>query len=163
MQCTCQGCDQEARFSFVWAWGADGVCCERHRFILGQQARSLKRACTIAPLDPGAPKPIGRDERVAFHAKVLALEEELQELQARGLTLTESHQELSRQLRTATAQKRTVEAELEAHRERVAELGQELAKAQQAAARANADVDRLSARLAAYEVESPFDPAHTPG
>ncbi len=163
MRCTVDGCGDEARFAYVWAWGDSGTCCDRHRFILGQQSRRLNRPVTVSPLDPGAPTPIRQDERISYHARILALQEELAELQARGLTLSESHNELVRQVRTLNAQKTTAESELQAHRERVAELAQDLAKAQKAAGQARAEVDRLNTRLAAYDLDSSFlDTVHVP-
>lgn len=168
MNCSFEGCTGEALFGYVWAWGDSGVCCERHRFILGQQSQRLGRAVTITSLDPGAPKPVTRDERIGYQARILALEEELQDVHARGLTLHEHGTELGRQLRTLTAQNQTLESELQAHRERVAGLDQELADTRTAHAKAGAEVLRLERLLAAYELpdiaplDSPPAPAHTP-
>lgn len=153
MNCSFDGCTEEALFSYVWAWGENGVCCERHRFILGQQSQRLQRAVTITPLDPGAPKPVTRDERIGYHARVMALEAELQEVQGRGATLSEGVSELKRQLRTSEAQKAALESELQSHRERVADLSGNLAASQQAAAKAQGEVERLTRRLAIYEVD----------
>lgn len=153
MQCCFDGCDSQALFSFVWAWGDNGVCCERHRFILGQQSQRLARAVTITPLDPGAPKPVTRDERIGYHARVMALEAELQELQGRGATLSEGVSELKRQLRTSEAQRAALESELQAHRERVEALSGSLAASEQAAGKAQGEVERLARRLALYEVD----------
>lgn len=150
MQCSCGA---EARFAFVWAWGDSGVCCERCRFVMGQQSARLGRGVTITPLDPGAPKPVTRDERIGYQARVLALETELQELQGRGMTLSEGVNELQRQLRTALAQKASVESELQVHRERVADLSAQLAASQSGFAAARANEERLTRRLALYEVD----------
>lgn len=168
MKCSFEGCTGEAQFGYVWAWGDSGVCCERHRFILGQQAQRLGRAVTITSLDPGAPKPTTRDERVGYQARILALEEELQDVHARGLTLHEHATELGRQMRILTAQNQTLESELQAHRERVAGLDQELLATRTAQDKYRAEVLRLERLLEAYELpdlatlDVPPGPAHTP-
>lgn len=168
MNCSCEGCADKAVYSFVWAWGHHGVCCERHRFIMTQQSQRLNRALTITLLEPGAPEAVTRDERVTYNARILALQEELNELRGRASTVSESHAELTRQLRTVTAQKALLEGDLQEHRERVASLTESLASGEQWAAKARSELERLTKRLQAYDLASlePLDGAsalpHTP-
>jgi septal ring factor EnvC (AmiA/AmiB activator) len=158
MRCSFESCEQEAMFSYVWAWGENGVCCERHRFILGQQSQRLARPVTVTPLDPGAPAPLRTDERIGFHARAMALQEELHEVQARSMKLHEGNEDLARQLRTMSAQKAVLESELQEHRERVGDLSNELVKSQQAAAAAGSELERLRVRLSHYEMPGTFPP-----
>ena len=151
MNCKC-GCNGQALYSYVWDWGESGVCCESLRFILNQKAARLNRRCTITPLDPGAPSPITRDERVVYNARILALQDELTETQARALTVSEAHREVCAQLQTTVSQYEILRSELEGHRTREAALAQALTDAEKAQTTAQAEVERLTARLAAYEL-----------
>jgi hypothetical protein len=92
--CDVDGCTEPATASYVWAWGATGVCCARHQFILQQRARNLKRTIQFMPLVAGAPPAISRDERVQFHAQILAAEDELRDAKGRTSALYEQNQQL---------------------------------------------------------------------
>ena len=151
MQCKC-GCGGQALYSYVWAWGETGVACEALRFRLGQMAQRLNRQVTVTPLEPGAEPPVTRDERIAAQSRILALQAEIEELQARSLTMGSSIDELRRQLNTAEAQRAALSDEATTLRQTVGYLRTSLETSEQAHASERAEVDRLRQRLVAYGV-----------
>ena len=141
----CTHCEKEATASYVWDWGETGLACPEHQVILRQQAARLHRGVSISPLQPGAPTPITRDERIASKARIMALEEEIAECQARGLELYRAHEAVQAQLRTETAKRTALELELQTQRARVDELLEQVGLARQDAARENDELQRLRA------------------
>ncbi len=80
MLCTEEGCSNEAEFSYIWPWGAQGACCGSHRTHLMQRAQQqLDTNIQFTVLDPGKPMPVSRDERAQLRAKIIVLEEDVAE------------------------------------------------------------------------------------
>lgn len=111
MLCSEPDCNQPAVFTFVWPWGDPAACCSTHRVHAQQKADALGRgALNFTPLDPGAPQPITRDERVMLRATNLTLQEELSETKALLGKLHSTNGELSSEVRRLRARGEVQEA-----------------------------------------------------
>ena len=115
--CDEPGCEKAAVVSYVWEWGQGGSCCLEHQVVHTQRAAALKRRVTFTPLNPGAPPPIERSERVRLTAERLAAEEELSEVKARGLELYQSNVKLTAEVQRLTLMVRELRAQLQDARE----------------------------------------------
>jgi hypothetical protein len=99
-KCDAPDCDKDAVWIYTWAWGDTGNCCATHGMLHQQKAKNLKRSVTLAALPAVAAPALTRDERVGFHARILAAEDELQEAKGRTAQLYEQNQVLSSELAT---------------------------------------------------------------
>jgi hypothetical protein len=99
-KCDAADCDKDAVWIYTWAWGDTGHCCAIHGMLHQQKAKNLKRSVTLAALPNIAAPALTRDERVGFHARILAAEDELQEAKGRTAQLYEQNQVLSSELAT---------------------------------------------------------------
>lgn len=145
MPCYVDGCTNTPTASFTWPWSESGLVCAEHTVLLRQKAAQLKRDVLIVPLQPGEPTPITRDERIASKARIMALEEELDEAKRRGMDLYRQHEELQRRLKVALAQTAAVDAELRSIVEERDSLRRLLGEAERAAARENDELQQLRA------------------
>ena len=141
-------CQNPPTISYVWPWGEQGCACATHAPLLAQTERNTKRKVQIASLTPGAAPRLTRDERVAHHAKVLALEEELAESRARGAELHRAHEDVVRQLRTEKAKREAVEAEFAAAATRKDEIEHSLYEMRNDRDRTLEEVRRLESQAA---------------
>lgn len=91
--CDREGCKNAATFAYCFDWGEKGKCCSEHATLLQQTAQNISRGITLMPLAQ-VPTPMTRDERIGHHARVLVLEEELQQAKDRGLELYRANQQL---------------------------------------------------------------------
>lgn len=144
-RCFVDGCTNTPVASYTWPWGETGLVCATHTVNLRQMEKNLKRQVTITPLQPGEPTPITRDERIASKARIMALEEELDEARSRGMDLYRQHEDLQRKLKVALAQTAAVDAELKSVVEERDDLRRLLGEAQLAAARENDELQQLRA------------------
>lgn len=117
--CSQDGCDEPAVCEYEWDWGERGTCCVRHRFVLSQTARNLKRNITFHPIQGADVKPLERTERTQLIAEKLSAEAELAEAKSRGLTLFKSNSALADQLRAAMARQRALEESVAVLEERL--------------------------------------------
>jgi hypothetical protein len=115
-------CSQTAVFAYTWEWGEKGVCCAEHQFLLQQTAGNLSRSINFAPIQSSVVVPMGRDERVKLKAEVYALEEESNDLRARGSLLYAENTALTRQVQAATTRLRETETLLTEDRAELVEL-----------------------------------------
>lgn len=105
-------CNEAAIFSYVWEWGEKGACCSKHQFLQNQISGQIGRAVQFAPIVPVGPAPITRDERTRLKGEVYALEEELKDVQQRGLEMYRENERLARQAQAATVRGRESELQL---------------------------------------------------
>jgi hypothetical protein len=156
----CSHCDQPAVSTYLWDWGQAGACCPRHQFELAQRQKPLKRQVRFSALSPNAPPPIARDERVQFHARILAAEDELQEAKGRTSALYEQKQALAGETvrlgRLLSEQERRV-SELQGE---LAHVGGERDRALQELSTARDEVVRLQTLVDALQGASGLAPAH---
>jgi chromosome segregation ATPase len=127
--------------------------------VLTQQSHRLNRAVAITVLTPGAPRPMTRDERIQYFARISALEAELDELRGRAMTLQSSNRELAAQAKTDRAARAVIDRELDAARGTAVDLSQQLDLARRDLHATRAELDRLLAHDAA--VASEPSPLHT--
>jgi len=133
--CTAQeGCTNEAVATFTWPWGDNGVVCQQHQVLLHQQAHNLKRQVFVTPMQPGAPTPVTREERIAAHATALALTEENAELRQVNQDLYSKLQTVQQSLSTELAKVAALDASLKERTEQLAASRAEVGAARQAAA-----------------------------
>jgi len=138
-----EGCTNEAVAQFVWPWGDNGLCCAEHQIVVQQQAHALRQQVSLQALQPGAPLPITREERIAAHATALALGEENAELRATSMDLYRKVEELQASLRTELSKAVALEASLAEARSEVERLRATTGKLRQEAADATTEARRL--------------------
>lgn len=144
-RCFVDGCTNTPVASYTWPWGETGLVCATHTVNLRQMEKNLRRQVTITPLQPGDPSPITRDERIASKARILALEEECEELRKRGMDLYRQHEAVKDQLRVALANTAAVDAELRSVSTERDDLRRLLGEAERAAAMENDELQQLRA------------------
>lgn len=121
-----QDCNESAVFAYTWEWGAKGVCCAKHQFLLQQTAGNLGRSVNFAPIVAAVAPSLTRTERAQLKGEVYALEMEVQDLKARGTLLYQENTALTRQVQASTTRLRETELQLaEAHGE-LGRLGDKL-------------------------------------
>jgi uncharacterized phage infection (PIP) family protein YhgE len=145
MKCFVDGCEHPPVAEFVWPWGETGLVCAHHRIILAQKSKRLNRDVVITPLQSGTPAPLTRDERIASKARIMTLEEELDEAKSRGMDLYRQLEELKAQLVRANRNAKAADEELKALLDERDSLRQLLGEAQLAAARENDELQQLRA------------------
>lgn len=151
MQCSFPECPNEASVSYSWPWGEDGCACDLHRVVLTQRSIRLKRQVAITVLQPGAPRPIGRDERIAYEARILAMGAELDEVRGRSLTIQQAHAELARQAKTDKAALRVLEDGNRMAKETIEDLREKLSASERERVALRAELDRRDAHDAALD------------
>jgi NAD(P)H-flavin reductase len=105
-------CSEPAQFTYFWEWGEKGVCCAQHQFLQTQIASQIGRNVQFTPIVAAGPVAMTRDERTRLKGEVYALEEELKDVQARGLALYRENELLARQAQAATVRGRETELQL---------------------------------------------------
>lgn len=115
-------CNEAAVFAYTWEWGEKGACCAKHQFLLQQTAGNLGRSVNFAPIQSSVVVPMGRDERVKLKAEVYALEEEGNDLRARGTLLYNENIALTRQVQALSTRLRETDALLTEERAELVEL-----------------------------------------
>jgi chromosome segregation ATPase len=143
--CDRDGCEQPAVFAYTWEWGEHGKCCEHHRFLLQQAAGNIERRITISALQPDAPAPLERPERIQLTARALTAEAETTDAKARGLELYRQNTLLTTQLQALTVRHREAEAQLQDARARMADLSAELERRTAEAGNIHDELSRLRA------------------
>lgn len=121
-----QDCTETAVFAYTWAWGAKGVCCAKHQFLLQQTAGNLGRSVNFAPILSAVEAPLQRSERAKLKGEVYALEMEAEDLKARGTLLYNENTALTRQTQAATTRLRETERQLRDQTDRADELARRL-------------------------------------
>jgi hypothetical protein len=121
-QCFYEGCKETPVATYVWPWGETGLTCAQHQIVLRQKASQLNRDVVITPMQPGAPTPMTRDERITSQARILTLEAELEEARTRGVEMYRSNEQLTAQLRVEQAKTAELDAALTAATNRYDEL-----------------------------------------
>lgn len=145
--CFVEGCKNADVAQFVWPWGESGLTCAQHQIILSQRSKQLKRDVVITPLQPAAPSPMTRDERIQARARIMTLEEENDELRKRGQDLYRQNEDLKTQVRHALNNASSIDKELASVVEERDSLRQLLGEAQRAAAKENDELQQLRALL----------------
>jgi DNA repair exonuclease SbcCD ATPase subunit len=148
-------CQDPVVATYQWPWGESGLTCAKHQTVLAQRAAQLKRSVVIAPLEPGNPTPLDRTERTAFHAQILALQEECDELKKRGLELYRANESLQDMIRTEQAKRASLEASLGLAHEELAGLRVRNGELEVAAARENAELQQLRALVSPEPIPLP--------
>lgn len=138
-------CGQTAIASYVWPWGESGVCCARHQVILQQKAQQLKRSVQLTALQPGAERPVTRDERIQARARIMTLEAELEDAKGRGMELYRANEQLQTQLKVEWAKRAEMEAQLSDARRLLEAAQVENGKLRNQAAEENDELQRLRA------------------
>jgi chromosome segregation ATPase len=139
LQCTENGCQQEANFTYVWPWGEQGNCCATHQVVVGQKATQLDRQITFTAIDPNRKPALTRDERTGLIAARMSAEQELVDVKAQGAQLYTSNTELA--------------AEVRRFRARETELNRQLADARETAETALKERDDALADLHEAQTE----------
>lgn len=60
MDCTVENCEESATHRFVWAWGEEGACCDRHRAELEGKSQQLGRSISFSAASDTDRPPPGR-------------------------------------------------------------------------------------------------------
>lgn len=153
MKCTQEGCEKEAEFTYVWPWGGTAACCDQHRYHVGQLAEQLGYATpAMAPVDPHKVKPVERDERVQYQARIFVLENEVTEVKAFAGELNLRAENLAVEVRRATARCVGLEQSLS----HANESYDDVVKERDAALASNAD---MAAEIGRLKLLAPL-PAH---
>ncbi len=106
MDCTYDDCANEATYSYMWAWGEEGACCDTHRIILEQTSQRLNRSVSFTSLAaPATMPPASSWDRPGLEKALRLATSELQEkipllgeAQMRVLELEELNKELTAEL-----------------------------------------------------------------
>lgn len=112
VMCTASGCNSPAEVTYVWEWGESGAACGKHKYLLQQKSRQLRRSIQFSPISPGMAPPVEREERVHLQAKALAAEEEARVVTERSKELYNSNRKLIEERRRIAAQLAHLEGEL---------------------------------------------------
>lgn len=147
--CDQDGCDEPARVSYRWEWGATGQCCQKHALLLQQTAGNLSRQISLTPLAASAPLPLTRDERTKLIAEKLSAEAETEEVKGRNAEMYRQNAELTRQVQSLTVFKREADAQLKDNAIELRELRAKLEEREADLATATDELQRLQV-LAAY-------------
>ena len=150
----CSSCDKPATVAYRWEWGEEGLACPEHAATLQQTAGNLNRTVTVSPLQPLAPVPLERSERIQLHATILTLEAELGDAKARGLQLYNSNVELSRQVQLLNMRETEAKAQLKDADAVNTALGAKLEESETQCAELAEEVGRLRT-LAQFVEERP--------
>jgi hypothetical protein len=126
--CDRKGCVEIATLTYMFDWGENGKCCQKHSFVLRQAAEQTQRGVQISPLVAAAPAPLTRDERTRLKAETYALEAEIEDVKARGLTLYNENGKLARQAQAATVRGAETETQLREANVEIERLRAELEK-----------------------------------
>jgi len=140
-------CKAPATHGYLWDWGETGCACPRHVGELQQLAGNLGRNVTFTSLDPHAPAPMQRDERVRMNATILTLEAELAEAKQRGLEMYQQNAQLAGQAQAATLRSREAQSQLDDASEDLADERDRADRALAELAEHNDEVQRLRAIL----------------
>jgi len=105
-------CGKTAIVSYTWPWGESGLACPAHQVVVHQRAEQLKREVHVVSLQPGAERPVTRDERIQTKARILTLEAELEEAKVRGMELYRSNESLQALIKVEQAKRAELEAQL---------------------------------------------------
>jgi hypothetical protein len=153
-----QECNDQAVFAYTWEWGAKGVCCAKHQFLLQQTAGNLGRSVNFAPILAAVAPPLTRTERAALKGEVYALEMEAEDLKARGTLLYNENTALTRQVQAATTRLRETERQLRDSTDRADELERRLEERDAEHGNLVDEVQRLRT-LAKFSEPKPEEPA----
>lgn len=154
--CGADGCSEPALYGYAWEWGETGVCCEKHRFLLQQAARNIKRSINFHPLAPMAPKPMTRDERTKLQAAVLVLQEELKEAKVRGGELYSTNTQLAAEVQRLTVRDREARAQVRDAAVELKAMSEELDRRTAEFGELSAEVQRLRALVPGSESRDAF-------
>jgi hypothetical protein len=120
-------CTHPATQAYAWDWGESGVCCDMHATLLQQIAAQVQRTLVLSPLRKQR-QPLGRDERCGLQARVLVLQEEVEEGKIRGLELYRVNQSIYGEMRLAKVRSEEAHVQLTGALEEIERLHHELAK-----------------------------------
>jgi regulator of replication initiation timing len=152
----CTECGEPAVFSFVWPWGQSGYCCANHAVVLRHRSQALEREIQLLPLRPGAPSPVTQDERVTWHAKLLAAEDQIVEVKTRNLRLFDANETLTAEVKRLTVEATELRSQLADARAEADQLTSEKMQALKQLAETNHELARLQGVLdAAAQLPTP--------
>lgn len=155
--CDYEGCEQPATHSYVWDWGDGGHCCQQHVAAHSMTARNLKRTVQFAALAASAPVELTRQQRIDMNARVLAAEQEADEVNAKSVELYNANVQLANEIKRQSIEVLGLQAQV---RDLAAELEQtrsEKMKALTELGAAKTELARLQGILHAREV-TPVEP-----
>ena len=146
MLCTEEVCKEEALYTYIWPWGQDGACCSLHRLQLQQKATqqlNLELGLNFTAIDPGRPVAVSRDERAQLRAKIIVLEDDNRDANARISQLTTAGAELVEEVRRMRAIGSRLQEELNDANARAEQAERERDDARASAGLAIQEKDRL--------------------
>ena len=150
-------CGHPATQAYAWDWGESGVCCDLHATLLQQIAGQVNRTVVLSALRRPV-QPMGRDERCGLQARVLVLQEEVEEGKLRGLELYRANQAIYGEMRLAKVRSEEAHAQLTGALEEIERLHNELAKRDTE----NATLLQENERLKLFESLQPSLPPSAP-
>ena len=141
--CDRDGCGEPAVFAYQFDWGEAGKCCAKHATLLQQVANQIGRTVALHPLLPATNAPLTRDEKTQLVAKHLVLEQELEEVKARGLDLYRVNGDQARTIATLTLRDREAKAQLKDAAAQLVQLQGKLEEREAEHAELVAEIERL--------------------
>jgi hypothetical protein len=144
-------CTAMAVSSYTWPWGEHGTCCAAHEVEIRQRGEALQRTPSITSLAASMPQPITLEERQGWHARLLALEEELGACRERGLGLYQQNQAQATEGARFAARCAELEAQLAGAKKALADAQAANGALRQQAAQATERVQQLQALLPRQE------------
>lgn len=152
----CKDCGEPALFSFTWDWGESGYVCAVHAVTLRHRQQALGRECHFVALRPGAPTAVTQDERVTWHAKLLAAEDQIVEVKTRNLRLFDANETLTAEVKRLTVEATELRSQLADARAEADQLTSEKMQALKQLAETNHELARLQGVLdAAAQLPTP--------
>jgi len=101
--CSVEGCENEAAWTYAWAWGEEGACCAAHRSLIESQSVNLGRGVIFTSIDndtnPGKKKSYSAPQIVALAPELGAAKMKIAEQQVQIQDLEQKNEELKAQIR----------------------------------------------------------------
>lgn len=150
LKCTESECGENATYTYAWPWpDGQGACCGAHQSTISQRAANLGREAPqlVAVAGTGAPVVLSRDERIGYNAKILTLEEEVNDQKKYAGELYTQNANLSSEVARLTSRTVNLERSIDSVTQEKDAAIRERDEARAAAADASREVANLKLLL----------------
>lgn len=136
-------CGVPAVASYRFDWGQTGGCCPEHQIVRRQQADATNRTVQFVPVGAFEVPQVTSEERIQYHAKVLAAEDERDEAKKRAAEIYQRNTLLAEEVRVMSARAAKAEAASVELRDKLKEVTAERDTAWADAMEAQEEIARL--------------------